>query len=70
MDKQIDKQTNNKRFVLKKGQIDILEVLYGGGRFGGCWLFWVGLLNRTSLILTKRKKTVSLFVCRSVAVEG
>ena len=69
MDKQVDKQTNNKRFVLKKGQIDILEALYGC-RFGGCWLFWVGLLNRTSLILTKRKKTVSLFVCRSVAVEG
>lgn len=42
MSKQIDKQTNNKRFVLKKGQIDILEALYGC-RFGGCWLFWVGL---------------------------
>ena len=28
IDKQIGKQTNNKRFVLKKGQIDILEVLY------------------------------------------
>ena len=35
MSKQIDKQTNNKRFVLKKGQIAILEALYGG-RFGGC----------------------------------
>ena len=69
IDKQIDKQTNNKRLALKKGQIAILEALYGG-RFGGCWLFWVGLLNRTSLILTKRKKTVALFVCRSVAVEG
>ena len=33
MSKQIDKQTNNKRFVLKKGQIAILEALYGG-RFG------------------------------------
>ena len=42
IDKQIGKQTNNKRFVLKKGQIAILEALYGG-RFGGCWLFWVGL---------------------------
>ena len=42
MSKQIDKQTNNKRLVLKKGQIAILEALYGG-RFGGCWLFWVGL---------------------------
>ena len=28
IDKQIGKQTNNKRLVLKKGQIDILEVLY------------------------------------------
>ena len=34
MSKQIDKQTNNKRFVLKKGQIAILEALYEG-RFGG-----------------------------------
>gem|GEM_PF-2315302 len=31
--KQIDKQTNNKRLALKKGQIDILEALYGC-RFG------------------------------------
>ena len=30
MSKQIDKQTNNKRLVLKKGQIAILEALYGG----------------------------------------
>ena len=30
IDKQIGKQTNNKRFVLKKGQMDILEALYGG----------------------------------------
>ncbi len=43
IDKQIGKQTNNKRFVLKKGQIAILEALYGGGRFGGCWLFWFGV---------------------------
>ena len=42
MSKQIDKQTNNKRLALKKGQIAILETLYGG-RFGGCWLFWVGV---------------------------
>ena len=42
IDKQIDKQMNNKRFVLKKGQIAILEALYGC-RFGGCWLFWVEL---------------------------
>gem|GEM_PF-3136884 len=42
MSKQIDKQMNNKRLVLKKGQIAILEALYGG-RFGRCWLFWVGL---------------------------
>ena len=69
MDKQVDKHMNKRLVVLKKGQIAILEALYGC-RFGGCWLFWVGLLNRTSLILTKRKKTVSLFVCRSVAVEG
>ena len=37
MNKQIDKQMNNKRLVLKKGQIDILEVLYGG-RFCSCRL--------------------------------
>ena len=42
IDKQIGKQTNNKRFVLKKGQIAILEALYGC-RFGGCWLFWFGV---------------------------
>ena len=42
IDKQIGKQTKNKRFVLKKGQIAILEALYGG-RFGGCWLFWFGV---------------------------
>ena len=42
MSKQIDKQTNNKRLALKKGQIDILEALYWC-RFGGCWLFWVRL---------------------------
>ena len=42
MNKQVDKQTNNKRLALKKGQIDILEVLYGC-RFGGCWLFWFGV---------------------------
>ena len=42
IDKQIDKQMNNKRLVLKKGQIAILEALYGG-RFGGCWLFWFGV---------------------------
>ena len=42
MSKQIGKQTNNKRLALKKGQIAILEALYGG-RFGRCWLFWVGL---------------------------
>ena len=38
MSKQIDKQMNNKRLVLKKGQIAILEALYGG-RFGGCRCF-------------------------------
>ena len=41
MSKQIDKQTNNKRLALKKGQVDILEVLYGC-RFGGCWCFGLG----------------------------
>jgi hypothetical protein len=39
--KQIDKQTNNKRLVLKKGQIAILEGLYGC-RFGGCWCCGLG----------------------------
>ena len=42
MSKQIDKQTNNKRLALKKGQMDILEALYGC-RFGRYWLFWVGV---------------------------
>ena len=42
MDKQVDKHMNKRLVALKKGQIDILEVLYGC-RFGGCWLFWVGL---------------------------
>ena len=42
MNKQIDKHMNKRLAVLKKGQIDMLEVLYGC-RFGGCWLFWVGL---------------------------
>ena len=41
IDKQIGKQTNNKRFVLKKGQIAILEALYGG-RFGGVGCFGLG----------------------------
>ena len=41
-----------------------------GVGLGGVGCFGLGLLNRTSLILTKRKKMVSLFVCRSVAVEG
>ena len=34
MSKQIDKQMNNKRLVLKKGQIAILEALYGGVGLG------------------------------------
>ena len=42
IDKQIGKQTNNKRLILKKGQIAILEALYGGGRFGGCWCCGLG----------------------------
>ena len=37
MNKQIDKQTNNKRLVLKKGQIAILEALYEC-RFCSCRL--------------------------------
>ena len=52
MDKQVDKQTNNKRLALKKGQVDILEVLYGC-RFGGCWLFWVGLKYPRIYLLDK-----------------
>ena len=70
MSKQIDKQMNNKRLVLKKGQIAILEALYGGGRFGGCWLFWVGVAKPYKPNFNKTEKTVALFVCRSVAVEG
>ena len=69
IDKQIGKQTNNKRFVLKKGQIAILEALYGG-RFGRCWLFWVGVAKPYKPNFNKTEKTVALFVCRSVAVEG
>ena len=42
MSKQIDKQMNKRLVALKKGQIAILEALYGC-RFGGCRLFWVGL---------------------------
>ena len=42
MDKQIDKHMNKRLAVLKKGQIAILEGLYGC-RFGGCWLFWFGV---------------------------
>ena len=42
MNKQIDKHMNKRLVALKKGQIAILEALYGC-RFGGCWLFWVGL---------------------------
>ena len=52
MSKQIDKQMNNKRLVLKKGQIAILEALYGC-RFGGCWLFWVGLGYLYTLLIDK-----------------
>ena len=37
IDKQVDKQTNNKRLALKKGQIAILEALYGC-RFCSCRL--------------------------------
>ncbi|RKV96057.1 MAG: hypothetical protein D8G53_07710 [Candidatus Saccharimonas sp.] len=60
----------NKRLaVLKKGQIDILEVLYGC-RFGRCWLFWVGVAKPYKPNFNKTEKTVALFVCRSVAVEG
>ena len=38
MDKQVDKHMNKRLVALKKGQIDILEALYGC-RFGGCWCF-------------------------------
>ena len=50
MSKQIDKQTNNKRFVLKKGQIAILEALYGGVGLEGVGVVgWVRVLpNRFS----------------------
>ena len=68
MNKQIGKQTNNKRLVLKKGQMDILEGLYGG-RFGRCWLFWVGVAKPYKPNFNKTEKMVALFVCRSVAVE-
>ena len=42
MNKQVDKHMNKRLVVLKKGQIAILEALYGC-RFGGCWLFWFGV---------------------------
>ena len=50
MSKQIDKQMNNKRFVLKKGQIAILEALYGC-RFCSCRLLAdrLGITSGSSL---------------------
>ena len=42
MSKQIDKQMNNKRLVLKKGQIAILEELYGGVGLEGVGCFGLG----------------------------
>ena len=48
IDKQIGKQTNNKRFVLKKGQIAILEALYGGVGLEGVGVVgWVRVLPNT-----------------------
>ena len=41
MDKQIDKHMNKRLVALKKGQIDILEALYGC-RFGGVGCFGLG----------------------------
>ena len=41
MNKQVDKHMNKRLVVLKKGQIAILEALYGC-RFGGCWCFGLG----------------------------
>ena len=41
IDKQVDKHMNKRLVVLKKGQIAILEALYGC-RFGGCWCFGLG----------------------------
>ena len=42
IDKQIGKQTNNKRLALKKGQIAILEALYGGVGLGDVGCFGLG----------------------------
>ena len=42
MDKQVDKHMNNKRLVLKKGQIAILEALYGGVGLGDVGCFGLG----------------------------
>ena len=41
MDKRVDKHMNKRLAALKKGQIDILEVLYGC-RFGGVGCFGLG----------------------------
>ena len=59
MDKQVDKHMN-KRFVLKKGQIAILEALYGG-RFGRCWLFWVGVAKPYKPNFNKTEKNGGSF---------
>ena len=48
MGKQVHKQTNNKRLVLKKGQIAILEALYGGVGLEGVGVVgWVRVLPNT-----------------------
>lgn len=60
MSKQIDKQTNNKRLALKKGQIDMLEALYGC-RFGRCWLFWVGVAKPYKPNFNKTEKNGGSF---------
>ena len=44
MDKRVDKHMNKRLAVLKKGQIDILEVLYGGVGLGDVGVLgWVRL---------------------------
>ena len=60
IDEQIDEQTNNKCLVLKKGQIAILEALYGG-RFGRCWLFWVGVAKPYKPNFNKTEKNGGSF---------
>ena len=66
MSKQIDKQMNNKRLVLKKGQIAILEALYGGVGLGDVGVLgWVRVPPEYTLSPLKQIVNTPAF-CRIV----